>query len=469
MFTKILIANRGEAAIRIIRACKELGITSVVIHTEAEKDSLSARLADENHLLKNNGSPNPYLDMHQIIAIAKKNNADALHPGYGFLSENADFAHLCEENDIKFIGPSSKVLKKVGDKIEAKQLVSEMGIPTGRGIRVVYGEEDVTSAFQSVQKEAEVAFGNSPLYIEKFIRNPRHIEFQVVADRHGNVVHLGERECSIQRRHQKLVQEAPSTALTPELRESMGQAAVDIAKSIGYEGIGTVEFLLDGRKFYFMEMNPRLQVEHTITERITGIDLVKEQIKIAYGNSLPYIQAKIRHNGWAIECRINAESVGRNFAPSWGKIKKYIPPIGPGISISSAVDAGSAVSPHFDSMIAKLIVHGEDRKEAISRAKHALHKYVIEGVETTISLHKTIFGEPSFVAGETNTEFINEYKIVEKVNGKPKKHVISAAAISHYLKSKCHSMPENGKADPWIITGRREAMQSLGAHRWQPL
>jgi acetyl-CoA carboxylase biotin carboxylase subunit len=500
VFKKILIANRGEAAIRIIKACKELGITSVVIHTEAETTSLPTQLADETHILKNNGNPNPYLDMHQIIEIAKKNNADALHPGYGFLSENADFAQLCEENGIKFIGPSSKVLEKVGNKIEAKQLVSEMGIPTvpgysrpveqfeqvtalaqeigfpvvlkavagggGRGIRVVHGKDDVTSAFQSVQKEAALAFGNTPIYIEKFIRNPRHIEFQVVADRHGNVVHLGERECSIQRRHQKLVQEAPSPALTPELRASMGQAAVDIAKSIGYEGIGTVEFLMDGRKFYFMEMNPRLQVEHTITERITGIDLVKEQIRIAYGNPLPYTQIKISHKGWAIECRINAESVRKNFAPSWGKIKKYIPPIGPGISISSAVDAGSAVSPHFDSMIAKLIVHGDDRREAIDRAKHALHKYVIEGVETTIALHKTIFGEPSFVAGETNTEFINEYKIVEKVNGKPKKHVIIAAAISHYLKSKGLSVPENGKSDPWIIAGRREAMQSLGAYKW---
>jgi len=288
----------------------------------------------------------------------------------------------------------------------------------------------------------------------------------VVADRQGNVVHLGERECSIQRRHQKLIQEAPSPALTPELRESMGKAAVDIAKNLGYEGIGTVEFLLDGKKFYFMEMNPRLQVEHTITERITGVDLVKEQINIACGNPLSYDQNKIRHNGWAIECRINAESVRRDFMPSWGTIKKYVLPIGQGISISSAVDIGSAVSPHYDSMIAKLIVHGEDRKEAIARTKHALHKYLIEGVETTIALYKTIFDEPSFIAGETNTEFLNEHRILEKVNGKPKKHVIIAAAVSHYLKSKSLSIPDNGESDPWITAGRREAMQKLGVHGW---
>jgi acetyl-CoA carboxylase biotin carboxylase subunit len=501
MFSKILIANRGEAAVRIIKACKELGITCAAIHTQADGNSLPAQLADENYLLKENGSPNPYLDMQQIIKIAKKANADALHPGYGFLSENAEFAQLCEENDIQFIGPPPKVLRKMGDKAEAKQLVSGMGIPTvpghpdpvdrleqirslveeigfplvlkaasgggGRGIRVVYDNEEVPSAFQSVQKEATVAFGSSPLYVEKFITNPRHIEFQVVADRHGNVVHLGERECSIQRRHQKLIEEAPSTALTPELRASMGEAAVTIARNIGYEGVGSVEFLLEGKKYYFMEMNPRLQVEHTITEMITGIDLVQEQIKIAYGNTLSYTQTKIRQKGWAIECRINAESVRRGFTPSWGKITKHIPPLGPGVSISSAVDAGSAVSPLYDSMIAKLIVHGADRKEAIDRAKHALHKYVIEGVETTISLHRAILDEPNFVAGQINTAFLNMNQVIEKL-GKANNHnrVIIAAAVSHYLKSKGLSMPELSGVDPWIIAGRHEAMRNLAVQRW---
>ncbi|MBW2999075.1 acetyl-CoA carboxylase biotin carboxylase subunit [Candidatus Woesearchaeota archaeon] len=502
MFKKILIANRGEAAVRVIEACKDLGITSVVIYTQPDKDSLPVHLADENHLLEKNGNNlNPHLDMQQIIDIAKKANADALHPGYGFLSENADFAQLCEENKIKFIGPSPTVMKKMGDKIEAKQSVSDMDIPVvpgflkpveqleqiqtlaqdigfpvilkaasgggGKGIRVANGKEDVTPAFQSVQKEAEMAFGNSPIYIEKFIKNPRHIEFQVVADQHGNVVHLGERECSIQRRHQKLVEEAPSAALTPKMRENMGQAAVTIAKNIGYEGVGSVEFLLDGNKFYFMEMNTRLQVEHAITERITGIDLVKEQINIAYGNSLPYTQDKICYKGWAIECRINAESVKKNFTPSWGTIKKYNPPEGPGISISSAVVSGSDVSPHYDSMIAKLIVHGSDRQEAITRAKHALHEYTIDGVETTISLHKTILDEPSFVTGEIDTSFIDKYQIVEKVSQTPhNNHVIIAAAVSHYLKSKDLSMPENDKPDPWIMAARHEAMHSLGAYGW---
>lgn len=503
MFTKILIANRGEVAVRIINACRDLGIATVLVCTPVDKDSLPVKLADECCLLTQNGSVNPYLDMQQIIDAAKRTNADALHPGYGFLSENADFAKLCGANSIQFIGPSPSILKKMGDKIEAKRVVFSMGIPIvpgclqpvdeieqiktvvqeigfpvvikavagggGRGIRVAHHDGEISSVFQSVQKEAEMAFGNSPIYVEKFIKDPRHIEFQVVADRHGNVVHLGERECSIQRRHQKLIEEAPSTALTPELREKMGEAAVSIAKNIGYEGLGSIEFLLDGERFYFMEMNPRLQVEHAITERITGIDLVKEQIRIAYGKSLKYTQEKICYIGWSIECRINAESVSKGFAPSWGTITKHSLPAGQGISISSAVDEGSVVSPHYDSMIAKLIVHGADRQEAIAKAKQALQEYCIEGIETTIPMHAAILEEPGFVAGDTDTSFISKYGIIEKLVEAPcDKIAVIAAAVSCYLKSKQLSMssdPGSG-VDPWVMAARHEAVHGRGAYGW---
>lgn len=517
MFKKILIANRGEVAVRIINACKELGITSVLIHTENEKDSLPVNLADEKYILKqkDNGngiSINPYLDMHQIITIAKNSRAQAIHPGYGFLAENSGFAQLCKDNDIKFIGPSPEVMRRMGDKLEAKSFVSQLNIPVvpgyprpvqdikqvqsiskdigfpvilkaaagggGRGIRVVNNKEELMVSFQSVQKEVQAAFGDSKIYVEKCIMDPRHIEFQIVGDKHGNVVHLGERECSIQRKHQKLIEEAPSTALTPELRTQMGQAAVLIAKSTGYEGAGSVEFILDGENYYFMEMNTRLQVEHAITERITGIDLVKEQIRIAYGNTLSYSQEDINLNGWAIECRINAESIERSFMPSIGTITKYDSPEGPGISLSSCVDTGSVIFPDYDSMIAKLIVYGNDREEAIARTRDALEQYNIEGVETTIPLHKAIVKDPFFISGEINTSFINNRGIIERFNGVSEvcrksrqnnhknNHIIIAAAIAHHLRARNISLPAISSTDPWTAATRQETVRKFEFHRW---
>lgn len=514
MFNKILIANRGEVAVRIINVCKELGIISALIYAENEADSLPARLADEKWRLKNNMSCDgtsglsPYLDMHQIISIAKDSGAEAIHPGYGFLAENAGFAQLCDENGIKFIGPSPRAMKIMGDKIEAKQFVASLNIPVipgyprpveeaekvqalakdigfpiilkaaagggGRGIRVVNNKEELTVAFNSVQREVQAAFGDSRIYIEKYIPDPRHIEFQIIGDSHGNVIHLGERECSIQRRHQKLIEEAPSTALSPDLRLKMGRASVDIAREICYEGAGSVEFILDGGNYYFMEMNTRLQVEHAITERITGIDLVKEQIRIASGRPIGYSQDDIRFNGWAIECRINAESIRRQFMPSTGKITVCDSPSGDGISIISCVETGSMVFPDYDSMIAKLIVHGSDRNEAISRTRDALKKYTIEGVETTIPLHRAIIDDPGFIAGKTSTSFIKESRVIEKLNSLARNHgksslVLIAAALKHHLSArsaKMASVPVTLAADPWIAATRRETVRKFEFHRW---
>jgi acetyl-CoA carboxylase biotin carboxylase subunit len=457
---------------------------------------MAAGFATEDYLLVKKGSKSPYLDMEQIISIAKIAGADAIHPGYGFLSENADFAKMCIENGIVFIGPSPQVIRKAGNKIEAKRFVSDLGIATipgyskpimsidqikaiasefglplmlkaaegggGRGIRIVKVIEDLESAFQSVKREALAAFESTAIYVEKHIEKPRHIEFQIVADGSGNVVHLGERECSIQRRHQKLVEEAPSTALSTELRDKMGAAAVSIARGLGYKGIGSVEFLLKGTDFYFMEINPRLQVEHGITEKITGVDIVKEQIRIAYGSSLSYGQEDIKSRGWAIEFRINAESAIHNFKPSWGIITKYIQPIASGISISSAVREFSDVSPHYDSMIAKLIAHGSDRKEAIGRAIDALGAFVVSGIDTTIPLHKEILRHPAFIEGDTSTSFLSEHNVIEKLKLRNRRLII-AAAVSHYLRSRL-SIPEN-TADRWVSAARLEAMNS-GVERW---
>src|SRR3989344_2638690 len=407
-FRRILIANRGEIALRIIRACRELGIESVVIYSEDEKDSLAVKFADKSYNL---GKSKNYLDIKKIVNLAKQSDCDAIHPGYGFLSENPKFAKLCERKNIKFIGPSSKMIKKLGDKVEAKKamrkchvpviegvredlkslrqalkIAKEIGFPViikassgggGKGMRIVTKESDLVAAFETAQKEAQNAFGDNSIYVEKYIEEPHHIEFQILADRYGNVIHLGERDCSIQRRHQKLVEEAPSSILAPELREVMGSAAVSAIKAIGYEGAGTVEFLLDkSRNFYFIEMNTRIQVEHGVTEMITNVDLVKEQIKLAEGARLAYRQEDIKIDGHAIECRINAEDPSNEFKPSPGTIVNYLPPGGPGIRISSSCHSGCEILSPIDFLFAFLICYGRTRHEAIERMKRALDEFI---------------------------------------------------------------------------------------------
>lgn len=441
MFKKILIANRGEIAVRIIRACRELGIKTVVVYSEADRDSLPVRMADQAICI---GPPPPtksYLNLTNIISAAIVSGADAVHPGYGFLAENATFAGICESCGLTFIGPSAEAIEKMGDKALARETVQQAGVPVvpgspgplrdvqealevasqigypvivkasagggGRGMRVAQSPEDLARALEAAQSEAQATFGNGLVYLEKYLEEPRHIEFQILGDKYGNLVHLGERDCSIQRRNQKLIEESPSVALTPELRQKMGEAAIKVAKAIGYYNAGTVEFLLDKHgNFYFIEMNTRIQVEHPVTEMVTGIDLVKEQIRLAAGDHLGYTQEDIDIKGWAIECRINAEDPDRNFAPSPGLITAYLPPGGPGVRLDSAAYAGWQVPPHYDSLIAKLIAWGRDRKEAISRMERALGEFVIEGVKTTIPFHQQVLRNAFFRRGEIYTNFI---------------------------------------------------------------
>ena len=441
MFNKILIANRGEIALRIIRACRELGIKTVAVYSEADRDSLPVKLADEAYCI---GAPQPtksYLNQANIISAALVSGADAIHPGYGFLAENAGFAEKCESCKITFIGPSVKAIELMGNKSvaretmikegvpvvpgtestikdvdEALQLAKEMGYPVlikasagggGRGMRVAQSKDDLERSIQAAKSEAQAAFGCADVYLEKYVEEPRHIEFQILGDKEGNIVYLGERDCSIQRRNQKVIEESPSTALTPELRKKMGEAAVMAARSVGYYNAGTIEFLLDrNNDFYFIEMNTRIQVEHTVTEMVTGIDLIKEQIRLAAGEPLGYTQEEIQFRGWAIECRINAEDPTRNFMPSPGKITKYIVPGGPGVRLDSFVYEGYTVLPFYDSMIGKLIVLGKDREEAISRMQRALNEFVIEGVSTIIPFHLQVLGNAFFRKGEIYTNFI---------------------------------------------------------------
>ena len=496
-FKRILIANRGEIAIRIIRACRELGIGSVVIYSEDEKDSLAVKFADKSY---NIGKSKNYLDIKKIIKIAKQSDCDAIHPGYGFLSENPKFARLCEEKNIKFIGPSSKMIKRLGDKVEAKRAMLKANVPIidgvkedlrskrhalkaakrigfpvilkasagggGKGMRIVIKEEEMSNAYDNAQKEALNAFGNDALYVERYLEEPRHIEFQILADQHGNVIHLGERDCSIQRRHQKLIEESPSAALNHELREIMGNAAVNAIMAIGYEGAGTVEFLLDkDRNFYFIEMNTRIQVEHGVTEMVTNVDLVKEQIKLAEGAKLAYKQEDIKIEGHAIECRINAEDPSSNFTPSPGTIFNYLPPGGPGIRISSSCHSGCKISPQFDSLIALLICYGETRQEAIARMKMALDEFIIEGVKTTIPFHQLVLSKRQFLRGNITTSFIENNNIMDELKGarqnktaplpKEKKVLIITTAVAQYLAKK-----QNGskKPNPWVMAARQESM-----------
>jgi acetyl-CoA carboxylase biotin carboxylase subunit len=443
MFKKILIANRGEIALRVISACRELGIRTVAIYSEADRDALHVRYADEDVCVGPYPSAASYLNISAIVSAAEITEADAIHPGYGFLSENAYFAEILQDCHIAFIGPPPEAIRKMGDKALARRTAAAAGVPTvpgspgpldsvddalafagkagypvilkasagggGRGMRVARDERDLANAYDTARAEAEKAFGNAEVYLEKYLEEPRHVEFQVFGDTRGNIRHLGERECSIQRRHQKLIEEAPSVVLDADLRRRMGEAAVATAKAVGYVNAGTVEFLLDrDGKFYFMEMNTRLQVEHPITEEVTALDLVKEQIAVAGGEPLSFLDRDMAARGHAIEFRINAEDPV-TFAPSPGRIASFHPPGGLGVRLDTAAYQGYLIPPHYDSLIAKLIVWGRDRAEAISRGRRALDFFVIEGVKTTIPLHRRILDDPDFVAGRLSTGFMERF------------------------------------------------------------
>ncbi|MBB3127559.1 acetyl-CoA carboxylase biotin carboxylase subunit [Paenibacillus rhizosphaerae] len=445
-FQKILIANRGEIAVRIIRACRELGISTVAVYSEADKEALHVRLADEAYCIGPTLSKDSYLNFTNIMSVATLTECDAVHPGYGFLAENADFAEICESCNITFIGPSADAINKMGDKAVAKQTMKSAGVPVipgsdglvedldeavmigrdigypliikatagggGKGIRIAEDEQALIKQITAAQQEAQKAFGNAGVYLEKYLTGMKHVEIQVIADNHGNVVHLGERDCSVQRRRQKLIEEAPCPVLSPDIRQRMGEAAVRAALAVNYSGAGTLEFLLgnDGQ-FYFMEMNTRIQVEHPVTEMVTNVDLIQEMISVAEGHPLSFTQEDIQINGWSIECRVNAEDPDRNFMPAPGKIQFYLPPGGPGVRVDSAAYPGYSIPPFYDSMIAKLIVWAPTRQEAIAKMKRALSEFVIEGVHTTIPFHQKLMEHPVFNRGDFDIKFLEENEI----------------------------------------------------------
>ncbi|MDT0692416.1 acetyl-CoA carboxylase biotin carboxylase subunit [Staphylococcus chromogenes] len=447
---KILIANRGEIAVRIIRACHELGIQTVAIYSEGDKDALHTQLADEAYCVGPKQSKDSYLNIPNILSIATSTGCDGIHPGYGFLAENGDFAELCEAVQLKFIGPSYNSIQKMGIKDIAKEEMKRANVPVvpgseglvesieqaietantigypviikatagggGKGIRIARNEDELINGYKMTQQEAETAFGNGGLYLEKFIENFRHIEIQIMGDEHGNVIHLGERDCTIQRRMQKLVEEAPSPILSEKMRQEMGEAAVRAAKAVDYYNAGTIEFIydLDEDKFYFMEMNTRIQVEHPVTEMVTGVDLVKLQIKVAMGEKLPYTQKDIHIHGHAIEFRINAENPYKNFMPSPGKITQYLTPGGYGVRIESACYNNYMIPPYYDSMVAKLIVHQPSRDEAIMTGLRALNEFVVMGIDTTIPFHIRLLGHPVFREGFFSTKFLEIYDIMNE-------------------------------------------------------
>lgn len=441
MIEKVLIANRGEIAVRIIRACREMGIETVAVYSEADKEALHTQLADEAICIGPAPSSESYLSMERIISATLVSGADAIHPGFGFLSENSKFAELCEQCNITFIGPDSNVIRKMGNKQEARntmvaanvpvipgskepvydaaagaETAEEIGYPVivkaalgggGKGMRVAQTPEEFENSFNTAQKETKMAFGDDTMYIEHFVQHPRHIEFQILADKYGNVIHLGERDCSVQRNHQKMIEESPSVALSGELRTKMGEAAVKAAKAAKYSNAGTIEFLLEKNgNFYFMEMNTRIQVEHPVTEWVTGIDLIKEQISIADGRKLNYTQEDVKITGHAIECRINAENPKKNFLPSPGTITDMYLPGGKGVRIDSAIYSGYTVTPYYDSMLAKLIVHAKNRKEAIRKMRSALGEVIIEGIDTNVDYQYEILHHPDFESGDIDIEFI---------------------------------------------------------------
>jgi len=443
VFKKILIANRGEIALRVIRACKEMGIKTVAVHSTADADSLHVRFADESVCIGPPKSADSYLNVPSIISAAEITDTEAIHPGYGFLAENASFAEVCNSTGIRFIGPSPESIKLMGDKAKARETAQKAGVPVlpgsngvvteessaieiardlgfpvivkaaagggGKGMRVVMDEAEFANAFVMAQAEALAAFSNADVYIEKYILQPRHIEIQIIADEKGNTVYLGERECSIQRRHQKLIEEAPSVIVDAGLRKQMGEMAIAIARSVKYRNAGTIEFLMDeNKKFYFMEMNTRIQVEHPVTEMVTGLDLVKEQIRIAAGLPLSFSQNQITIKGHSIECRINAEDPEK-FTPSPGTITAFNPPGGLGVRVETAAYTQYVIPPYYDSMIAKLIVHADTRDDAIMRMQRALNEFIIEGVKTTIPMHQKILDDPDFLSGNISTKFMERY------------------------------------------------------------
>ena len=445
-FQKILIANRGEIAVRIIRACRELGIQTVAVYSEADRDSLHVKLADEAYCIGPIASKDSYLNLTNIMSVATITECDAIHPGYGFLAENADFAEICESCNITFIGPSPEAIRKMGDKAVAKLTMKSANVPIipgsdgliedmdeaimiardigypviikatagggGKGIRIADDEDSLITQISTAQQEAQKSFGNGGVYLEKYLTGMKHVEVQIMADKHGNAVHLFERDCSVQRRRQKLIEEAPCATLSLELRTKMGQAAVRAALAVNYSGAGTLEFLLGpDNQFYFMEMNTRIQVEHPVTEMITNTDLIKEMISVAEGNPLSLSQDDLSINGWSIECRINAEDSERNFMPSAGHIPFYLPPGGNGVRVDSAVYPGYTISPHYDSMIAKLIVWAPTRNEAISRMKRALQEFAIDGIKTTIPFHLKVLDHEKFISGDFDIMFLEEYDI----------------------------------------------------------
>ncbi len=498
---KILIANRGEIAVRIIRACKDLGITSVAVYSDADKTAYHVRLADEAYHIGPSPSNQSYLVHDKIIDTAKRAKVDAIHPGYGFLSENAEFANRCEKEGIIFIGPSAKTIKLLGDKIEARKTAVKAGLPVvpgaefdssklrealkqaekigfpvlikatagggGKGMRIVKSKKDFEESVKRASSEAKSAFGDGRVFIEKYLARPRHIEFQILCDRHGNAVHLGERECSIQRRHQKLIEESPSPIMTDKLRQEMGDAAINIARKSNYVGAGTVEFMFDEKRksFYFLEVNTRLQVEHPVTEMVTGLDLVREQIAIAEGKRLSFKQSDIKLNGHAIECRILAEDPSQGFVPSTGKFKNYRIPAGPGVRVDSGVVIFSEIPVYYDPMFAKLIVWGKDRSEAISRMKRALEEFRVSGVTTTIVFHREVLSNKKFIAGDFSTKFLeeeypdNNYKLQDD---KLTETAVIAAALEKFINER-KLVTVNGKKSDRAVTSW------TNFHRWRHL
>jgi len=448
MFKKILVANRGEIALRVIFACRELGIKTVAVYSEADENSLHVRFADEDICIGPARSADSYLNVPAIISAAEVTGADAIHPGYGFLSESAYLAEVCEACHIRFIGPDPHVIRLLGDKAKARRAMKKAGVPMlpgsdgpvdseeaalkvakeigypviikavagggGRGMRIVREPSELAHSFRTAQREAEAAFGRGDVYIEKYLDSPRHIEYQIIGDHHGSVVHLGERECSIQRRHQKLIEESPSVAVSDKVRRKMGAVVVDAARAVQYTNAGTFEFLMDEKgQFYFMEVNTRIQVEHPVTEWVTGIDLVKEQIRVAAGERLSFRQSDVTWTGHSIECRVNAEDPV-TFVPSPGKIHAFSIPGGPGVRVDTACHSEATIPPHYDSMIAKVIVHGRDRAEAIARMKRTLEMSVVEGIRTSIPLHLKILNDPDFVAGRLSTHFMERFMPAKK-------------------------------------------------------
>ncbi len=499
MFKKILIANRGEIAVRVIKACQELGINTVAVYSEADRRALHVQLADEAVLL---GAPPPlesYLNIDKIIAIAHQTNAEAIHPGYGFLAENSAFAERCEQEGIASIGPNSRAMALVGDKLRSRQTMSAANVPIipgmqqkvadfdqlkkeaekigypvilkasagggGKGMRIVRSSAELKEAMEAGMREAKSAFGDESIYLEKFIEQPRHVEFQVIADHHGNVVHLFERECSIQRRHQKIIEESPSVALDAELRSKMGETAKRVIKESGYTNAGTVEFLLDKNKnFYFLEVNARIQVEHPVTEFVTGIDLVKQQIRIAAGEPLPFRQEDLQQKGHAIECRIYAEDAENNFLPSLGTIYFVQEPTGPWVRVDSGLFSGIEVSMYYDPILSKLIVWGQNRSDAIQRMRRTLDDYVILGIKTQIPFLKAVIEHPEFVRGNTNTSFLNDYFATWKMPALDETAISKAlaiAAIHELTNSKAAvRIEKQSHATPWNTIGQWEILSA---------